>query len=153
MKYNKFMLPVEAARTASEDPLQQFKFRVSIPGIPSTIGFQSVSGLSEETEVVEYMESGFRHTHKLPGKHSVGEVKLERGMFADASMQEVYHDALTNPDFRNTMIIQLLDRFGEAKRTWKLAEAWVSGWEGSDLDTDSSDVAVETLTVQFEYFL
>lgn len=153
MKNNPFVLAVNAARTASEDPLQKFKFRVSIPGVPGTIGFQTVSGLSEETEVVEYIESGFEHTHKLPGKHSVGELSLERGMFSDASMQDVYHDALSNPDFRNTIIIQLLDRFGEAKRTWKLAEAWVSAWEGSDLDADSSDVAIETITIQYEYFL
>lgn len=153
MNKNPFMMLVNAARTATEDPLQKFKFRVIIPGIPSSIGFQTVSGLSEETEVVEYDESGFPYTHKLPGKNSVGEVTMERGMFADASMQDVYKSTLQNPDFRNTFIVQLLDRFGEVQRTWKLAEAWVSSWEGSDLDASSSDVAIETITVQFEYFL
>lgn len=153
MKNNPFMLAVNAARTASEDPLQKFKFRVTIPGIPSTIGFQTVSGLSEETEVVEYEESGFGYAHKLPGKTTVGEVTMERGMFADVSMYDVYRQTVTNPNFRNTMIIQLLDRFGNVKRTWKLAEAWVSKWEGSDLDATSSDVAIETITVQHEYFL
>lgn len=150
---NVLNLKVHAARTASEDPLQKFKFRVTIPGIPSTIGFQTVSGLSEETEVVEYKESGFDYTHKLPGNNSVGEVTMERGMFADSSMQDIYKNTLTNPDFRNTMIIQLLDRFGNVQRTWKLAEAWISSWEGSDLDASSSDVAIETIKVQFEHFL
>lgn len=153
MLKDKLMLPVFAARTASEDPLQKFKFRVSIPGIPETIGFQTVSGLTEETEVVEYRESSFEHIHKLPGKHTVGEITMTRGMFSDSSMQELYHDMLTNPNFRTTMVIQLLDRFGEPARTWKLAEAWISSWEGADLDTDSSDVAIETIKVQFEYYL
>ena len=60
---------------------------------------------------------------------------------------------LTDSNLRNTVIIEILDRFGNAKRTYKLAEAWVSKWEGSDLDASSDDVAIEKLTVQFEYFL
>ena len=60
---------------------------------------------------------------------------------------------LTDSNLRNTVIIEILDRFGNTKRTYKLAEAWVSKWEGSDLDASSDDVAIEKLTVQFEYFL
>ena len=77
------VLIAHAARTSSEDPLQQFKFRVTIPGLPTTIGFQKVSGLTKEVGVVEYDESGYNYTHKLPGKNKVGEVTLERGMYAD----------------------------------------------------------------------
>ena len=132
------VLLAHAARTSSEDPLQQFKFRVTIPGIPTTIGFQKVSGLSEEVGVVEYDESGYDYTHKLPGKVTVG---------------EVIKSTITNPDFRKTIIIQLCDRFGNPKRTWKLAEAWASKWEGADLDATGEDVAIETVTIQHEYFL
>jgi phage tail-like protein len=152
LKDNPFVLMAHAARTSSEDPLQKFKFRVTIPGIPSKIGFQKVTGLSKEINVVEYDESAFEYTHKLPGKTSFGEVTMERGMFADSSMLDQMK-VITNPDFRTTMIIQLCDRFGNAKRTWKLAEAWISKWEGSDLDSTSDDVAIETITVQYEYLL
>lgn len=150
---NPFVLMAHAARTSSEDPLQKFKFRVTIPGMPTTIGFQKVSGLSEEVGVVEYDESGYDYTHKLPGKPKVGEVTLERGMYADASFASLVKNAMTNGDFRTTVIIQLCDRFGNPKRTWKLAEAWASKWEGSDLDATSEDVAIETVTIQHEYFL
>lgn len=152
MNMNLPVLTAHAARTSMEDPLQKFKFRVSIPGIPTTIGFQKVSGLSMEVGVVEYDESAYEYTHKLPGKPQFGEVTMERGMFADVSMLEQVKAVLTS-DFRTTMIVQLCDRFGTPKRTWKLAEAWVSKWEGSDLDTTSEDVAIETITVQYEYLL
>ena len=152
MKMDNLVLMAHAARTSSEDPLQKFKFRVTIPGIPSQIGFQKVSGLSKEVNVVEYDESAFEYTHKLPGKTKFGEVTMERGMFSDSSMLDQMK-VIQNPDYRTTMIVQLMDSFGNVQRTWKLAEAWISKWEGSDLDATSDDVAIETITVQYEYML
>lgn len=142
-----------AARTTSVDPLQKFKFRLTIPGLPSGIGFQKVSGLTQEVGVTEYDEGGFGYTHKLPGRQKVGEVTAERGSYADNSFQNILQQALTNPNMRNTIIIEHLDRFGNSVRIYKLAEAWVSKWESSDLDASSDDVAIEKLTIQFEYFL
>ena len=142
-----------AARTTSVDPLQKFKFRLAVPGLPSGIGFQKVSGLTHEVGVTEYDEGGFNYTHKLPGRQKVGEVTAERGSYADNSFQNLLKQTLTNPSMRNTVIFEQLDRFGEAVRTYKLAEAWVSKWESSDSDAGSDDVAIEKLTIQFEYFL
>ena len=142
-----------AARTTSVDPLQKFKFRLTIPGLPSGIGFQKVSGLTHEVGVAEYDEGGFEYTHKLPGRQKVGEVTAERGSYADNSFQNLLKQTLTNPNMRNTVIFEQLNRYGEAVRTYKLAEAWVSKWEGSDADASSDDVAIEKLTIQFEYFL
>ena len=34
------------ARTFANDPLQKFMFRVTIPGLPTGIGFQKVGGLT-----------------------------------------------------------------------------------------------------------
>lgn len=148
-----FFIKAHAARTTSVDPLQKFKFRLTIPGLPSGIGFQKVSGLTQEVGVTEYDEGGFPHTHKLPGRQKVGEVTAERGAYADKNFQKLLQKTLTNPNMRNTVIIEHLDRFGKASRTYKLAEAWVSKWESSDLDASSDDVAIEKLTIQFEYFL
>ena len=147
------VITAHAARTASLDPLQKYRFRVTIPGIPSEIGFTTVDGLEYEVNSTESSEGGYEYTHKLPGKPSVGEVTCERGAFADNSFYDLVKQTLTNPDFRQTITIEHLDRFGEVQRTYKLAEAWVSKWEGSDLDADSDDVAIETITIQFEYFL
>lgn len=148
------MLTVKAhaARTVTSDPLQKFKFRVTLPGYPS-MGFQKCSGLSDEATSTEYDEGGFDFTHKLPGRRKVGDVTLERGAYSDISFQHLIQEALTDPNMRNTIVIEHLDRFGNVARTYKLAEAWVSKWEGSDLDASSDDVAIEKLTIIFEYFL
>ena len=141
------------ARTIANDPLQKFMFRVTVPGLPTGLGFQKVGGLTREVGVVEYLEGLYQYTHKLPGREKVGEVTLERGSYTTKELEAQYKKVLTDSNLRNTVIIEILDRFGNTKRTYKLAEAWVSKWEGSDLDASSDDVAIEKLTVQFEYFL
>ena len=141
------------SRTVANDPLQKFMFRVTIPGLPTGLGFQKVGGLTKEVGVTEYLEGMYQYTHKLPGREKVGEVTLERGSYASKDLESVYKKTLTDPKFRNTVIIEIMNRFGEVKRTYKLAEAWCSKWEGSDLDATSDDVAIEKLTLQFEYFL
>lgn len=142
-----------AARTIEADPLQSFMFKVSIPGIPTGVGFQKVGGLSREVEVVEYFENMYDHAHKLPGRESVSEVTFERGMYADDYLQTLYEKVFNNNTVRNTVVIQVCDRFGAIKREFKCAEAWFSKYECTDLDATSSDVIIETLTMVFEYFL
>lgn len=142
-----------ASRTIEADPLQSFMFRVSIPGLPTGVGFQKVGGLSREVEVVEYLENMYDHTHKLPGRETVSDVTFERGMYADDYLQGIYEKVFNNNTVRNTVVIQICDRFGKIRREFKCAEAWFSKYECADLDATSSDVIIETLTMAFEYFL
>ena len=148
-------LPVSAARSVTNDPLQKFMFEVSIPDMP-TMGFQKVAGLSRELAVVEYFEGMAEHAYKLTGREKVSEVTLERGVYGDDvddAMLDFYKKTLTDPACRSTVTIRLKDRFGNTRKTYKLAECWASKWEGTDADATSDDVAIETLTLQFEYFL
>lgn len=154
--YNMFKglaLNAMASRTIEADPLQSFMFRVSIPGLPTGVGFQKVGGLSREVEVVEYLENMYDHTHKLPGRETVSDVTFERGMYADDYLQGIYEKVFNNNTVRNTVVIQVCDRFGKICREFKCAEAWFSKYECADLDATSSDVIIETLTMTFEYFL
>jgi phage tail-like protein len=142
-----------ASRSTTVDPATKAKFRVSIPGLPTSIGFQKCSGLSLEVGVSEYEESGFENTHKLVGRQKVEAVTLERGVYADTDMMALVKSAMTNPDIRNTIIIEHLTPTGVVARKYQLAEAWVSKWEGSDLDASSDDAAIEKITIQFEYYM
>lgn len=154
--YNMFKgiaLNAMASRTIEADPLQSFMFRVSIPGLPTGVGFQKVGGLSREVEVVEYLENMYDHTHKLPGRETVSDVTFERGMYTDDYLQGIYEKVFNNNTVRNTVVIQVCDRFGKIRREFKCAEAWFSKYECADLDATSSDVIIETLTMTFEYFL
>lgn len=141
------------ARTIQQDPLQAFMFKVSISGLPTGVGFQKVSGLSREVAVVEYLENMYDHTHKLPGRETVGEITFERGMYADDYLQTIYETVFNNNKARSTVVIDICDRFGNIRREFQLAECWFSKYEVADLDATSDDVIIETLTMQFESFL
>lgn len=144
---------VAMARTVAQDPLQSFMFKVQIAGLPTGVGFQKVAGLSREVAVVEYLENMYDHTHKLPGRESVGEVTFERGMYADDYLQSLYEAVFKDSNSRSTVVIQVCDRFGNVRREFQLAECWFSKYECGDLDATSDDVIIETLTMQFEHFL
>lgn len=141
------------ARALINDPLTKFKYRVSIPGIPNGMGFAKVSGLKRELATTEYSEGGFDYTRKIVGREKVEPVTLERGMFAGVEFEELYKKAMSDPNFRTNVTIELLDRLGNPKRKWTLGEAWCKSWEGSDLDANSDDVAIEKIIIEYEYFL
>lgn len=141
------------ARSYTQDPLQAFKFRVSIPGLPKACGFKKISGLSQEISVVEYGEGGYDHTHKLQGKTKTGELVCEKGMFPNKDVEQIFRNSMSNKDFRQTIVIELLTKTGEVGRTWTIGEAWCSKWEAGEMDATSEDPVVETLTIQYEYFI
>ena len=141
------------ARSAENDPLQKYKFRVRIPGLPEGIGFQNVDGLRAEVEVSEYREGGYKHTHKLGGIEEVDTVTCERGAFANTALEDLYKEQLSSPDHRKTVVVELKDKYGNTKRSWTLGEAWVSAWELGDMDADSSDPIEESIEIEFEHFI
>lgn len=136
-------------RSVANDPQQQYKFAVDIEGI-SGIGFSSVDGLETELEVVTYREGGYNATRKLPGIEETGTVTLEKGAFADKALFEWFKQVATSPDFRKTITITEQDRLGNPRRTWVLYEAWASKVSAPSLDATSSEVAVESIEIQFE---
>ena len=151
--FNLFCLKAHAVRTAAQDPLQKFKFHVSVPGLPTEIGFQRVSGLTDEVSVITYAEGGTDYEMKMPGRRKVGNVVCERGQYADSGFHELMMNTLTDEVLRNTVIVTQYNRFGAVAKVHKLANAWVSKWEGSDLDAKSDDVSIEKITIEFEYYL
>lgn len=148
-----FTTKAYAARTIREDPLQSFMFRVQLSGMSGEIGFTKVAGLSREVDVVEYFENMYEHAHKLPGREKVSDITFEKGMFDDLTFVKEYEKVLgaDKNECRHEVVIKIMNRFSEVKRTFNLFEAWFSKYEIGDLDGSSNDVIIETLTVVFEY--
>lgn len=151
-----FVVNANAARTFIADPLQSFKFSLAVSGIPASVGFSKVGGMSREYEVIEYLENMFDYTHKLPGREKVGEVTFERGMYAgDEVLWNAFKSIMSEGPgaTRRECTINVLDRWGNPRRTFQLAECWFSKFETGEFDASSSEVIIETLTMQFESFL
>lgn len=140
-------------RTYVDDPLQAFQFRVTIPGLPKGVGFKKVSGLNIEYSILEYDEGAYENTHKLPGKKKTGEIVCEKGMFPDKTIENLFRNSVTDPNFRKTITIEVLDSTGKVGRKFTVTEAWASKWEVGDIDSSSDDVVAENITFQYEDIL
>lgn len=138
-------------------PPVSFYFRVSFNGIgSSTIDtqFQSVSGLSVEMQTETVAEGGEnRFEHVLPVRSKYNDLTLKRGLFKDSDLIQWCFDA-----FESTIIvpvtldISMLNEEGNPLFTWNLVHAWPKKWSVSDLNAESSGVAIESLELYYRYF-
>jgi phage tail-like protein len=133
-------------------PMPKFYFSVDI-GDQTDISFQKVSGLDIETDVVEYRH-GNSQTHsviKMPGLMKYSDITLERGTFAgDISFYELISQIKLNTFTRVPVQIRLLDETDSPRIVWDLLNGFVSKITPTDLDSQTSDVAIETMTIVHE---
>lgn len=129
------------------DPIAAHRFRIELDGIIAG-AFRSCSGLRTETEVFEYAEGGDNATtRKLPGPTKTGNIVLRKGMVdSDAlwSWREEYL-RFSGPRHRRSGSIIVCDDDGEELVRWNFHGAWPVRWEGPELDSRATDVAVEVL--------
>ena len=69
-----------------KDPFRAFNFLVEIDGVTTETGFSEVSGLSMETDAVEYRNGDEKENHvrKLTGLNKYGNITMKRGFTKDA---------------------------------------------------------------------
>jgi phage tail-like protein len=154
------------ARLRSADRYRGFKYKVEIPGFDAGIGFSKVSGLKEESEVVEYREGTDPITpHKFPGLVSYDNIVLERGLSSNDDLVTWRRQVLSamrganasaegvpGADIRRPVTIRLYDRDGKEVKQWQVYEAWPAVLEYGDLDANSSDVVLHTMELAHEGF-
>jgi len=132
-------------------PLPKFHFRVEWGG--AKIGFSEVSGLSVETDVVEYRssESPEYHKIKMPGMQKFGNITLKRGIFqGDNDFYKWWQTVALNTIERRDVTISLLNENHEPVVVWKIKNAWPSKVQSTDLKSDDNGVAIETIELAHE---
>lgn len=134
-------------------PMPKFHFSVDLGSQDSTTSFQEISGLDVEAQPIEYRhgDSPEFSTIKMPGLKKSGNVTLKKGIFKDDNNFWAWFEAIKmNTIKRETVVIKLLDEEGNPTMTWTLANAWPTKITGTDLKSDSNEVAVETLELAHE---
>ena len=126
------------------DPLRGFRFLLEIDGITSG-GFSRVKGISREIKYESYREGGVNeYEHQLLTQVSHPVVVLERGLAND----DLWKWALAAADgfvLRRTIRIRLRDEAGGAAWAWQIENALPVKWSMSDLDGQSTQLAMESL--------
>jgi len=136
---------------ARDDPYKGFNFLVEIDGI--TVGaFAEVTGLSSETEVIEYRTGSdkLNSVRKLPGLTKYSNIVLKRGVTQDAQLWN-WRKAIEQgtADRRNGSIV-LLDEARTPILRWHFSNGWVSKFTGPDLNAEANEVAIETIEIAHE---
>jgi phage tail-like protein len=133
------------------DPLGQFNFLIEIDGVVKG-GFSEVSGLTTDTNIMEYREGHEQQTttRKLPGLMKYNNVVLKRGWTADRSLWEWRKKVIDGKTQRASGAIVLLDEARNEALRWNFREGWPSKWEGPALNAKTTEVAIETLEIAHE---
>ena len=132
-------------------PSPQFHFLVEWDSQLMT--FSEVSGLDVETQTIEYRAGDSKQfsTVKMLGLKNMGNITLKRGVFqSDHNFWDWFKQIKPNTNKRVPVTIRLLDETGASVMSWTLSNAWPSKITGTDLSSDSHQVAIETMEIAHE---
>ena len=145
------------------DYLRKYKFKISWPTVGNTgtvttvAGCTRVSGIGRSQDVIEHRagdDPGAIVT-KIPGLVKYSSITLEKGMSANQDfikwcqdMVDTTAESLLKKDIQ----VDVLDKTGAISKTYSVKNAWPSSVQIDDLDSNSSGLMFERLTLEFESF-
>jgi phage tail-like protein len=141
------------------DPLEDFSFVVNWGG--TRIGMTRVSPLRWSTSVVSHRDgsNATNSPQKAPGLTGYDPITLEREIYrGDLDFQswasEVVGAGGGGSGYRRDVTITLLDGQHNVLVAFTLKNCWPSAYEAvSELNADTSHVAIERLTLEYDSFL
>lgn len=131
-------------------PLPKFHFAVTF-GLEMW-SFQEVTGLETEVEILEYRHGKSKQlgSYKMPGRPTVNDVVLKRGMFrGNTFLFEWYKKNLSKVE-RKDVNIALLSEYHTPEIIWTLSNAFPKKIESTSLDSQGSESAIESITLSYE---
>ncbi|MCB0082974.1 MAG: phage tail protein, partial [Caldilineaceae bacterium] len=126
------------------------------PTLPTTAFFREISGIGVEYGVAEHKtvsESGIPFIQKIPARPTYSPITLKRGIASDLSLwlwHKMVVDEITAELARTNVQIVMYSRMYLPVLQWSLKRAWPSKISGPQFQTDSTDVAMEELTLVHE---
>jgi phage tail-like protein len=132
------------------DPYAAHNFLVVIDGV-TTAGFSECSGLSMETDAIEYRNGNeVLHVRKLPGLSKYSNITFKRGFTKDTDLWKWRQKVIEGKTERASGSITLLDEERKAAMRWTFREAWPRKLDGPTFNAKTNDVAIEMLEIVVE---
>lgn len=147
-------------------PLTKMNFLVTCTNTDGVAAFNEVTGIEASVDVIEFRQ-GNAHSLapvKIPGLVKHGNVTLKMGYTRDSAfktwIQSCVHEQRGAMPVQN-ILIELLD-ISEGSPTqiatesqngtlaWILKNAWVAKYSGADLNSTTSEVAIESVEIAYE---
>jgi phage tail-like protein len=134
------------------DPAPEFRFYMEIDGLVEG-AFAECSGMKAEREILTHKEGGLNnYVHKLPGRTTYGDITLRKGVMFTIELWDWFAEGMKDGGVkrRDFTIFQYSSYFNIPARWYHVKNAYPVSWEGSNLRTDSNQLAMESLTLTFE---
>ncbi len=132
-----------------KDPFSQFNFQVEIDNV-TRAGFSEVSGLTIDTNIIEYREGDDITTvRKQPGLIKYNNLVLKWGI-VDLTVYAWRKTVVDGNTKRTSGCIVLLDEGRKPALRWRFRQGWPTKLEGPALNAKTSEAAVATLEIAHE---
>jgi phage tail-like protein len=138
-------------QSATTWPLAKFSFQVKWDDLEFI--FQEVTGLSSESQVVEYRGGNNKvyPTVKMPGIQKFSDVTLKKGLYiGDKSLWKTMNLVSMNNYKRAKMTINLLDETQSVAMSWELSNAIPIKMSDTDMRSDGDEIAIESMEFAHE---
>lgn len=133
-------------------PIPVFHYKVSWNN--QDIGFSDVSGLTQETQAIEYRDglmSGNTVPLKRPGLKKVNNISLKRGIVEKNNELFNWFNNNGAPNVeRRDITISLLNDEGNPVMVWTVSQAWPVKVEGPGLKATGNEIAIESIELVHE---
>jgi phage tail-like protein len=132
-------------------PIPRFHFKVKWG--ENEMAFSEVTGLSVETDPIEYRHGNSPSFHKIkmPGMQKFGNVSFKRGTFKGKNdFYDWWNTVKLNTIERRDITITLQDENDAPVVVWKVIRAWPIKVGSPDLKSDANEVAIESIDVVHE---
>ncbi|WP_337193135.1 phage tail protein [Deinococcus xianganensis] len=133
--------------------LSNHRYHVAIDGLEQA-AFSEVSGLSIETETLDFVEGGVNdRVLRLPVRSKVGNLTLKRGVVAGQQLLQWHLNIVQGYlDVRN-VTVTVYQTSGAVLTRFELLQAYPVKWSGPQFTGNGDAVAVETLELAHAGFL
>jgi phage tail-like protein len=145
-----------ARNGVTEELYGNYNFLLEISGVTGdakTIvgGFKSMSGMTSETEIIEFKQGNDRVVRKKPGRTTYSNLVLERGYTATDDLFKWRKNIEDGVIDRRAGTITMLDQDLETiVAEFNFYEAWPCKWIVPEIDSDQSGMAIERIELAVE---
>ena len=146
-------------------PLTKMNFLVSVDEVSGVAAFNEVTGVEATVDVIEFRQgnSSSLAPVKIQGLVKHGNVTLKMGYTRDQDFKTWIQNCVSErrgETPRRNVTIEMIDINEGAPQsivesvsgtlTWILKDAWVTKYNGPDLNASTSEVAIESVEIAYE---
>ena len=146
-------------------PLTKMNFLVSVDEVFGMAAFNEVTGVEATVDVIEFRQgnSSSLAPVKIQGLVKHGNVTLKMGYTRDQDFKTWIQNCVSErrgETPRRNVTIEMIDINEGAPQsivesvpgtlTWILKDAWVTKYNGPDLNASTSEVAIESVEIAYE---